>query len=43
MTGTVMGIVPVGSKVQYITSSNGWDQVVYQGTTGWIKSGYYNG
>ena len=42
MTGSIMGIVPVGSKIQYLGSSNGWDKVVYQGTTGWIKSGYCN-
>lgn len=39
LTGTVMGIIPVGSSVQVLGSENGWDKVSYQGTVGWIKSG----
>ena len=39
MDGRIIGGVPAGTKVQYLGSSNGWDQVVYNGTTGWIASG----
>ena len=39
MDGRIMGGIPAGTTVQYLGSSNGWDQVVYNGTTGWIASG----
>ena len=39
LTNAVMGLIPTGSAVQVISSSNGWDKVIYNGTTGWIKSG----
>lgn len=39
LNGSVMGIIPVGSSVSYLYSSNGWDKVSFQGMTGWIKSG----
>ena len=39
LTGSVLGIIPVGSSVQYQYSSNGWDYVTYNGGSGWIKSG----
>ena len=39
MDGRIMGGVPAGTKVQYLGSSNGWDQIIYNGVTGWIASG----
>lgn len=39
MNGRIMTVIPEGTTVQYLGSSNGWDKVVYNGTTGWIASG----
>ena len=39
LNSTIIGLIPTGSYVNYLLSSNGWDKVVYQGITGWIKSG----
>ena len=39
MDGRIMSVIPVGSTVQYLGSSNGWDKVTYNGVTGWIKGG----
>ena len=39
MDGRIIGWVPAGTTVQYLGSSNGWDKIVYNGTTGWIASG----
>ena len=39
MDGRIIGGVPAGTKVQYLGSSNGWDQIIYNGVTGWIASG----
>ena len=39
MDGRIIGGIPAGTKVQYLGSSNGWDQVVYNGVTGWIATG----
>ncbi len=39
MDGSIMGVVPAGSTVTWLSSQNGWDRVIYNGVTGWIKSG----
>ena len=39
LTGAIIGLVPVGSQVQVLSSENGWDRISYQGTIGWIKGG----
>ncbi len=39
LTGSLIGLVPTGSKVIYVTSANGWEQIIYNGQTGWIKGG----
>lgn len=33
-------VIPVGSQVECISSSNGWDKVVYQGKTGYSSTNY---
>ena len=38
-TSTVIGSIPAGAQVDVIGSQNGWDQVVYNGTTGYIHGG----
>ena len=38
-SASVIGSVPEGSKVDVIGSENGWDKVVYNGTTGYIHGG----
>ena len=42
LAGSLIGLVPVGSKVTYVTSANGWDQIIYNGKSGWIKGGNMN-
>jgi uncharacterized protein YgiM (DUF1202 family) len=41
LTGSVLSVIPSGTVVQYVSSANGWDNIVYQGTSGWIKSGNF--
>ena len=38
-SASVIGSVPAGAKVDVIGSENGWDKVVYNGTTGYIHGG----
>lgn len=33
-------VIPKGSQVESLSSANGWDQVTYQGTTGYASSAY---
>ncbi len=33
-------VIPKGEKVESSSSSNGWDQITYQGTTGYASSAY---
>ena len=33
-------VIPVGAQVECISSSNGWDKVIYQGKTGYSSSTY---
>ena len=35
------GSVPSGTTA-YVTSANGWDQIIYNGKSGWIKGGNMN-
>jgi len=47
-TGTSTGhsiilTIPQGARVEVIASSNGWDQVNYNGKTGWVSSQYLTG
>ena len=37
--GSLIGVIPVGSKVTYVTCADGWEQVIYNGRSGWIKGG----
>ena len=37
--GTVIGLIPAGSKVTYVSCADGWEQVIYNGQSGWIKGG----
>ena len=39
LSGSKIGLIPSGSKVIYVTSAGGWDQVIYNGQSGWIKGG----
>ena len=40
--GRVLIVVPKGSKVDVLTKKqNGWYQIRYRGTTGYVKSGYF--
>ena len=40
--GRVMMVVPKGSKVDVLTKKkDGWYQIRYRGTTGYVKSGYF--
>ena len=39
MTGTIIGSVPAGAKVEVIGSQNGWDLITYNGRTGYIHGG----
>ena len=41
LTGSVLSVIPSGTVVQYVSSANGWDNIVYQGMSGWIKSGNF--
>ena len=34
-----IGLIPSGSKVTYVTCADGWEQVIYNGQSGWIKGG----
>ena len=36
---TKIGLIPAGSKVIYVACSDGWEQVIYNGQSGWIKGG----
>ena len=37
--GSLIGLIPNGAKVTYVSSADGWEQVIYNGQTGWIKGG----
>ena len=37
--GSVICVIPVGSKVTYVSCADGWEQVIYNGRSGWIKGG----
>jgi len=37
--GSVIGLIPAGAKVTYVTCADGWEQVIYNGQSGWIKGG----
>jgi uncharacterized protein YgiM (DUF1202 family) len=39
MNGTILDVVPAGSTVTWLSSSNGWDKITWNGKTGWVKSG----
>ena len=39
LSGSLIGLIPVGSKVTYVTCADGWEQVIYNGRSGWIKGG----
>ena len=34
-----IGLIPAGSVVEFLESSNGWDRVIYKNKTGWIHGG----
>ena len=35
----LIGVIPSGAKVIYVSSADGWQQVIYNGMSGWIKGG----
>lgn len=37
---SVILTIPKGSRVEVVSSSNGWDQVIYNGKTGWASATY---
>jgi len=37
--GAKIGVIPAGSKIIYVTCADGWEQVIYNGQSGWIKGG----
>ena len=39
LAGSLIGLIPAGSKVIYVTCADGWEQVIYNGQSGWIKGG----
>ena len=39
LAGSLIGLIPSGSKVIYVTCADGWEQVIYNGQSGWIKGG----
>ena len=34
-----IGLIPAGSKLTYVSCADGWEQVIYNGQSGWIKGG----
>ena len=39
LDGALIGLIPNGSQVTYVSSADGWVQVIYNGMAGWIKGG----
>ena len=39
MTAAIIGSVPAGAEVEVLGSTNGWDLIRYNGTTGYIHGG----
>ena len=37
--GALIGLIPAGAKVTYVSNADGWEQVIYNGLSGWIKGG----
>ena len=37
--GAKIGVIPAGSKIIYVAAADGWEQVIYNGQSGWIKGG----
>ena len=35
----LIGVIPAGAKVTHVSSADGWQQVIYNGQSGWIKGG----
>lgn len=38
--GTILARIPDGSTVEFVGSSDGWAQVIYQGMGGYVMSSY---
>ena len=39
LNGAKIGVIPAGAKIIYVAAADGWEQVIYNGQSGWIKGG----